>query len=185
MSSLCCCFRKASEGDAGCELATKAPTVTLDRNGPAVVVSGGVVSGDGIASASTAIEQDACYWEIHVVRAGSFRAGVGRSHSLAGDALAGPLGDGQSSWALASDDADLSDGDVLGVAFTQADLPNLSFYINGELSEKGQVTVVRGEVCPAASVSGDAKLRFVFDETQFKHEAPRPHSALQIVRSLI
>mmetsp|Transcript_32671 Transcript_32671/g.101099 ORF Transcript_32671/g.101099 Transcript_32671/m.101099 type:complete len:184 (-) Transcript_32671:24-575(-) len=183
MSFLCCCCRGGAGGDdGGVEMA--APSrVTLDTRGPDVLVDKGVVGGEGIARASTAIEQDAAYWEIRVEAAGDFRLGVCRG--LKGGALSGALGDGEKSWALAATDAKAAAGDVIGVAFGQAELPNLTFFLNGEALEAGEVTRIRGEVFPAVSVAGGARVACVFDERSFKHAPPRGHSALRVVQSLI
>ena len=67
----------------------------------------------------------------------------------------------------------------------QAELPNLTFFLNGEALEAGEVTRIRGEVFPAVSVAGGARVACVFDERSFKHAPPRGHSALRVVQSLI
>ena len=118
-----------------------------------------------------------------VETAGPFRIGVARA--LKGGALAGSIGDEEKSWALASASCECSDGDVIGIAFGQAELPNLRFYRNGDELPKAEVQRVRGAVHPAVSVAGSTKLRCVFDESQFKHEPPRGHSALRASQSLI
>ena len=118
-----------------------------------------------------------------VETAGPFRIGVARA--LKGGALAGSIGDEEKSWALASASCECSDGDVIGIAFGQAELPNLRFYRNGDELPKAEVQRVRGAVHPAVSVAGSTKVRCVFDEGQFKHEPPRGHSALRASQSLI
>ena len=109
-----------------------------------------------------------------------------------------------SSWALNSEVAGAVEGDVIGVAFGQAELPNLSFFLNGELLEQGQINRIRGVVFPAVSVAKGAKLRCVFDEVwrgafdrlfqaidnlksqaNFEHTPPRTHSALRVTQSII
>jgi hypothetical protein len=163
------------------------PLVRLDRNGANVTVvssaTGDAVTGIGIAYTSTAIEQDAAYWELHVEGAEVFRIGVCRE--LASDQLEGELGDKVSSWALNSEVAGAVEGDVIGVAFGQAELPNLSFFLNGELLEQGQINRIRGVVFPAVFVAKGAKLRCVFDEANFEHTPPRTHSALRVTQSII
>lgn len=144
---------------------------------------GETVSGEGVAYTSTAIEQDAAYWEVQVESAGRFRVGVCRN--LDEEAMRGEIGDENSSWALRSEDAGAVEGDVIGVAFGQAELPNLSFFLNGELLEHGQVNRIRGEVYPAVSVEQNAKLRCVFDETNFEHAPPRTHTAIRVTQNII
>eukprot|EP00635_Sarcinochrysidales_sp_CCMP3193_P010656 CAMPEP_0118916826 /NCGR_PEP_ID=MMETSP1166-20130328/16737_1 /TAXON_ID=1104430 /ORGANISM="Chrysoreinhardia sp, Strain CCMP3193" /LENGTH=193 /DNA_ID=CAMNT_0006856755 /DNA_START=79 /DNA_END=660 /DNA_ORIENTATION=- len=186
---LCCCLRRGSGEAKAFELGPlDQPLVRLDRHGADVSVAssatGDGVSGRGVAYASTAIEQDAAYWEVHVQSGdGSFRVGVCRN--LDEEAMRADVGDENASWALRSEDAGAVEGDVIGVAFGQAELPNLSFFLNGELLENGQVTRIRGEVFPAVSVAGGSELRCVFDEAQFHHAPPRTHSALRVTQNII
>ena len=157
--------------------------IELTEKGPDVSQKKSLISGTGVAYSSNTIEQDAAYWEVVVETAGPFRIGVARA--LKGGALAGSIGDEEKSWALASASCECSDGDVIGIAFGQAELPNLRFYRNGEELPKAEVQRVRGAVHPAVSVAGATKLRCVFDESQFKHEPPRGHTALRASQSLI
>ena len=92
----------------------------LDKSGSDVNVKssnmGDAVSGEGVAYASTAIEQDAAYWEVHVTTGqGSFRLGVCRN--LDDEAMRSEIGDENASWGLRSEDAGAVEGDVVGVAF--------------------------------------------------------------------
>lgn len=183
---LCCRWWKR---DKGIELPEfDSPLVKMDHSAAEVTVessaTGDALSGRGVAYASTAIEQDAAYWEIHVEKKGRFRVGVCRS-KLDAEAMRGDLGDENTSWALRSEDAGTVEGDVIGVAFGQAELPNLSFFLNGELLEQGQFNRIRGEVCPAVSVTPEAKLRCVFDEANFEHAPPRTHSAIRVTQNII
>ena len=174
----CCCSKAAADGPVA------APqSIELTEKGPDVAVKKSLISGTGVAYSSNTIEQDAAYWEVVVETAGPFRIGVARA--LKGGALAGSIGDEEKSWALASASCECSDGDVIGIAFGQAELPNLRFYRNGDELPKAEVQRVRGAVHPAVSVAGATKLRCVFDESQFKHEPPRGHSALRASQSLI
>ena len=79
MSFLCCCCRKSSEAPAFELGVLDYPLVRLDRNGGDVSVessaTGDALGGSGVAYTSTAIEQDAAYWELHVEAAGQFEAG--------------------------------------------------------------------------------------------------------------
>ncbi|KAJ1445849.1 hypothetical protein M885DRAFT_548572 [Pelagophyceae sp. CCMP2097] len=184
-----CLFGKRRGGESTFELGVlDSPLVSLDRSGAEVRLessaTGCAVWGNGSAYASTPIEQDAAYWEVHVESTGgTFRVGVCREAEA--DALPSELGDEKSSWALKSEDAGAVEGDVIGVAFGQAELPNLSFFLNGELLDHAQVNRIRGEVFPAASVAGGARLRCVFDEANFEHAPPRTHSALRVTQNII
>lgn len=188
MGGCCRCLCRGSRDSPAFELGQlDYPQVRLDRVVPQVKVetsaTGDAISGFGVAYTSTAIEQDAAYWEVHVESAGRFRVGVCRN--LDEEAMRQELGDENSSWALRSEDAGAVEGDVIGVAFGQAELPNLSFFLNGELLEHGQVNRIRGEVFPAIYVSQNAKLRCVFDEANFEHAPPRTHSAMRHTQNII
>ena len=76
-------------------------------------------------------------------------------------------------------------GDVIGVAFGQAELPNLRFYKNGNEITKAEVQRVRGAVHPAVSVAGATELKCVFGEGHLKHAPPRGHGVLRVSQSLI
>lgn len=187
MSCCCRCLCRSREAPSFELGPLDHPLVRLDRSVPEVELesstTGEAVSGIGVAYTSTAIEQDAAYWEVHVEAAGRFRVGVCRN--LDDDAMRQELGDENSSWALRSEEAGAVEGDVIGVAFGQAELPNLSFFLNGELLDQGTVNRIRGEVFPAVSVSHNAKLRCVFDETNFEHAPPRTHSAIRVTQNII
>mmetsp|Transcript_12305 Transcript_12305/g.28815 ORF Transcript_12305/g.28815 Transcript_12305/m.28815 type:complete len:214 (-) Transcript_12305:38-679(-) len=65
-----------------------------------------------------------------------------------------------------------AEGDVIGVAFTMANLPNLRFLKNGEAISSATVMKIHGVVQPVFSVSGGAELSVGFDEDGFKHPVP-------------
>ncbi|KAJ8601847.1 hypothetical protein CTAYLR_002647 [Chrysophaeum taylorii] len=181
-----CLFRGSREAPTFELGVLDSPLVRLDRYGPDVKIessaTGDAISGLGVAYTSTPIEQDAAYWEVHVETDGRFRVGVCRN--LDQEAMRKEIGDENSSWALRSEDAGAVEGDVIGVAFGQAELPNLSFFLNGELLDHGQVNRIRGEVFPAACVDS-AKLRCVFDEANFEHAPPRTHTAIRVTQNII
>lgn len=174
-----CCWSRSTVATA----ATPQSSIVLDKKGPDVRVSNSVVSGTGVAYSSDSIEQDAAYWEVVVATNGPFRIGISRA--LSGGALSGSIGDEEKSWALASASCDCSDGDVIGVAFGQAELPNLRFYKNGNEITKAEVQRVRGAVHPAVSVAGATELKCVFGEGHLKHAPPRGHGVLRVSQSLI
>ena len=64
------------------------------------------------------------------------------------------MGDPQKIWCL--DGGAFAEGDVIGVLFTQCDLPNLSFTKNGEPAREGDVKKIGGMVYPVVSVGGEA-----------------------------
>ena len=126
-----------------------------------------------IPLASSPIEQDAAYWEIKVVKAGAIRLGVARK--LGPKELEGgvkpPKGGGepgngraQRSWCA---DIALAEGDNVGVAFGQADLPNLSFTKNGKPLPEHDVKKIGGMVYPVFSVGGGACIKVLFESGDF------------------
>jgi len=156
------------------------PLVKIGKKGRQVEValddSGIRVSGDGIALGDTVVEQDSAYWEVQVLGLGANGLGapcqIGVAHDLSGQLLDSQLGSGQGSWTVGLGAGELSQGDVVGVAFGKGNLPNLEFYLNGEKLDKPSVMRVTGEVFPAVSVAGGAALYIVFKEASFKHTAP-------------
>jgi hypothetical protein len=150
-----------------------------------------MVSGEGAALASSPIEQDAAYWEIKVVKAGAIRLGVARK--LGPKELEGgvkpPKGGGepgngraQRSWCA---DIALAEGDNVGVAFGQADLPNLSFTKNGKPLPEHDVKKIGGMVYPVFSVGGGACIKVLFESGDFENEPPRSFSPLMVAQSVI
>ena len=134
--------------------------------------AGGAAGTRGDGASGTRAQ--AAYWEVVVEAAGPFRVGVCKaSADLDAQLETVEVGAARTSWALDAGDAEAAEGDVIGVAFGQADMPNLRFFKNGQPLDRGQVGRVRGTVYPAASVAGGAKLRLVFDEAVFAHEPPR------------
>uniref|UniRef100_A0A6U6ULS0 SPRY domain-containing protein n=1 Tax=Zooxanthella nutricula TaxID=1333877 RepID=A0A6U6ULS0_9DINO len=201
--------------------------VRIRERGPGIRVfeglDGDTLSGTGSALAEMEVEQDAAYWEVHILAlpAGARCCmGVARQNipldaplvseraappgnssdmdvfSLEPTAVGAPAepdgfeqGDGgvegQLAWALSSTGGALQEGDVVGVAFGQASLPNLRFMRNGEHTGAGTVTRVRGSVHPAFSVSGGASLSVVFDPDGFRHQVPRGFAELRPSTSLL
>jgi hypothetical protein len=72
----------------------------------------------------------------------------------------------------------VQNGDVVGVAMQQSDLPMVQFFHNGEPShESGVVNRFRGTVYPAICLPQSAekdrlKVSFVYAEEQFEHMSP-------------
>mmetsp|Transcript_35149 Transcript_35149/g.100639 ORF Transcript_35149/g.100639 Transcript_35149/m.100639 type:complete len:191 (-) Transcript_35149:38-610(-) len=154
------------------------PLVKVGKKGRRVDVAlddtGIRVAGDGIALGDTVVEQDSAYWEVEVLDLGDNRGGatcqIGVAHDLSGQLLDSQLGASQGSWTVGAED--LSQGDVVGVAFGKGNLPNLEFYLNGKLLDGPSVMRITGEVFPAVSVAGGAALHVVFKEALFKHTPP-------------
>jgi hypothetical protein len=136
--------------------------------------------------ASAPIEQDAAYWEVKCVSAGSVGIGVARklgpkelergSEGGSGDE------DPRRRWVMFSK---LQVGDTIGVAFSQSDLPNLAFTKNGKPSPSYDVRKVPGMVYPLISVSGGASVKVVFETEDFASQPPPRFSALMVAQSVL
>lgn len=192
------------------EAAEDAGRVRLRERGAGVRVSEGLdgdtVSGSGAALGGAEVEQDAAYWELRVL---ALPAGAGCCAGVARQSapLDGPLAAAarpqllgsaleedeeapsapqpQSVWALSSEVAGLAEGDVVGVAFGQGEIPNLRFFRNGEPLERESVAHVRGTVCPAFSVQGGAVLAVSFERNAFRFRPPANFSELLPTRSIL
>jgi hypothetical protein len=66
----------------------------------------------------------------------------------------------------------VSDGDTVGVAVQQSDLPMIQFLVNGEPMHSLAINRFRGTVYPSIYLQGDAKATMVLDENQFKEMSP-------------
>ena len=151
-----------------------------------------VVSGEGAALASAAIEQDAAYWEVKVVKTGTIRLGVARKlvpkeleagvKPLPSSAGGASPSKAQRSWCA---DLVLEEGDNVGIAFGQADLPNLSITKNGKPLPEHDVKKVGGLVYPVFSVGGGAVIKVIFEAAGFEHEPPRSFSPLMVAQSVL
>ena len=142
----CCASLLGGGKDGGVELQAQQPKYKIgipeSCRGSKVKVSEDLtITGEGAALASAAIEQDAAYWEVKVVSTGTIRVGVARklqSTDLdAGVAATTSPSDGSGkTWCLdsSSPGVALEEGDIIGVAFGQSDLPNLSFRKNAQAS---------------------------------------------------
>eukprot|EP00300_Choanocystis_sp_HF-7_P001361 c11102_g1_i1.p1 GENE.c11102_g1_i1~~c11102_g1_i1.p1 ORF type:complete len:197 (+),score=34.19 c11102_g1_i1:1130-1720(+) len=144
--------------------------IKILAHGAGVSANGLRVKGGGSALASSMLEQDASYWEIHVVKTGTISVGVSRRASP--EELASPVGSNPNSFGSTWRPLELQVGDVVGVCFGQSSFPMLDFTVNGVEAEGRSVVRVRGDVFPIVSVSDGAEVLFVFSD--FKFPAPNP-----------
>jgi hypothetical protein len=72
----------------------------------------------------------------------------------------------------------VSDGDIIGIAVQQSDLPMVQFLRNGEPMHELAINRFRGNVYPSLYLFGGEKhveglvVRFVFRESDFQQLAP-------------
>mmetsp|Transcript_13909 Transcript_13909/g.39739 ORF Transcript_13909/g.39739 Transcript_13909/m.39739 type:complete len:189 (-) Transcript_13909:106-672(-) len=186
-ATLCCCCPPSSQEDWEAQPAPQAKIGVGRRGGHVQILDGQdgpTISGDGTALADTVIEQDAAYWEVRVRDLGT-ECHMGVAYTQSFQLLDCQIGDGQSSWAVGPPSLELKEGDVVGVAFGQGDIPNLRFFLNGELLDDFTVTRVRGEAHPAVSVGGGTVLDVVFEPGGFKHTPPGRHTEVRPPRKMM
>ena len=86
---------------------------------------------------------------------------------------------------------DVENGDVIGVAVQQSDLPMVQFSLNGELLHISTINRFRGTVYPAiyfseSVASMDVHASLVVDEKEFKHRSPSQRfGPLIVARSIV
>ena len=180
MGGCCASLLGYSRADSEAELAGMRPNISLAPASEGVKIDGKElqVSGHGIAVGSEALEQDASYWEVRVkeVQESSVvGCGVCRPPPPDGK-IAEEFATGNGTWGFKSSTAGLilKPDDVIGVTFSQSDMPMLKFYLNGETIHGTEVDRVRGEVCPAVYVAGGATVQVSFAESKFLQKPPSP-----------
>mmetsp|Transcript_9598 Transcript_9598/g.26010 ORF Transcript_9598/g.26010 Transcript_9598/m.26010 type:complete len:191 (+) Transcript_9598:139-711(+) len=190
MMALCCCCCPP-KGDAEEEESlAPLPKVRVGKRGSHVRIkecdADIKLSGEGTALADTVIEQDAAYWEVKVEKIG-VGCQIGVSYDLSGHLLDSQIGDKENSWSVGvgANGAVLAEGDVIGVAYGQGDIPNLRFFHNGTYIEEATVLRIRGEAYPAISVCSKAELRWIFDPLQFAHAPPGRHTEVRPPRKML
>lgn len=161
--------------------------------------AGTIVSGTGGAIVTVALEQEASFWELEVIDAGeNGRCQIGVSRLLNERKLSQRLHDAESwtlDFSLQCDEAKVAfgspnsdtvsrdkcevpvddhgftakKGDVIGVTFSQSEMPMLALYKNGKILENATVKKIKGVVFPVLYVSGGCimQLKFSNDEFQF------------------
>ena len=177
--------------------------------------NGCVIMGSGLALGSVPIEQDAAYWEFHILEDSkssnndatgegnndlfeALQFGVSRrpSKGQSIDKVMQSDGSSDESLSFLRSIPNLVEGDVVGVAVQQSDLPMVQFLVNGEPMHHMAINRIRGMVFPAiclceqesnsGSNKGMFKVEFVFDSSRWKMEAPHPKfGAIIVARSIV
>ena len=86
---------------------------------------------------------------------------------------------------------EIHNGDVIGVAVQQSDLPMVQFLLNGEPLHEKAVNRFRGTVYPSVFLSDkhandQLKLTLVLQENQFKHQSPNARfGPIIVARSIV
>eukprot|EP00548_Thalassiothrix_antarctica_P006233 CAMPEP_0194139210 /NCGR_PEP_ID=MMETSP0152-20130528/8923_1 /TAXON_ID=1049557 /ORGANISM="Thalassiothrix antarctica, Strain L6-D1" /LENGTH=179 /DNA_ID=CAMNT_0038836987 /DNA_START=262 /DNA_END=801 /DNA_ORIENTATION=+ len=163
-----------------------APTLDIEDDGKKV-------SGNGLGLAGVSIEQDAAYWEWHITIQGKkyddndsstmndVKFGVSTKkdrsfyRNLDEQDDVSPATDGTALMKSITDG--LRDGDVVGVAVQQSDLPMIQFLVNGEPYHELAINRFRGTVYPSIQLpplSPESRItaELVFEEEDFQEESP-------------
>jgi len=149
--------------------------------------------GRGLALVGVSIEQDAAYWEWHVETTdgnddedddgddfdafSSLKFGVAtKKNSKFYQALESNQ-DGEDTnledgTALMKTIAGLQDGDTVGVAVQQSDLPMVQFLLNGEPLHELAINRFRGTVYPSVYLQDGFSIKGMFQEDGFKEISP-------------
>lgn len=173
------------------------PSLTIARrmSAPGVKIDKGMtrVSGTGLALAGCSIEQDAAYWEWHVERlegpssdddpeelfdeesAPKFGVATRKDRKFFQTLEAGendddatPAEDGTALMRAIP----VANGDTIGVAIQQSDLPMVQFLVNGEPMHDIAINRFRGSVFPSIYIREGVMAEAVFDEDNFKEMSP-------------
>jgi len=190
MGCCCSCFgigEDSSSSTRETELASKqqkvnSSTLAIARHmsAPGIRIRGATVSGEGLALAGVTIEQDAAYWEWHIIKPGdtppdeddddddydeeihAVKFGVStkkdkafyralKSAADSGTDESTPMEDGT---ALMRPIPQLRDGDTIGIAVQHSDLPMVQFLLNGEPLHEIAINRFRGAVYPSIYLPG-------------------------------
>ena len=138
------------------------------------------VSGEGTALSLASLEQDSCFWEITILSTedGLGEIGVGVMRRQTVDILSQNLLENESNndgsmegvWLKSTL---VADGDIIGLALDMSGIPMLQGYVNGV--KKDDMVVkrnIRGSVYAAASLPAGSKVKFVFNENEWKFPPP-------------
>eukprot|EP00934_Nitzschia_sp_Nitz4_P006669 Nitzschia sp. Nitz4//scaffold113_size70149//38471//39205//NITZ4_005952-RA/size70149-augustus-gene-0.85-mRNA-1//1//CDS//3329533347//6659//frame0 len=209
MGGCCSCCSSEDQGPSAQELelqqqkAKAALSISPKLSSPEIQISSQKVSGQGLALAGASIEQDMAYWEWHVsleknVHVDTVQFGVsGKKDRQFYENLKNveePPEEGSPSqingtqWMRA---IDVENGDVVGVAVQQSDLPMVQFTLNGEPLHISAINRFRGTVHPSIHIPASAQAKgfaaaLVVDESAFKHESPGGRFGhLLVARSIV
>jgi hypothetical protein len=206
----CCASKKDNDSELELQKAVPAigipsnlrgSNVTMDESDPLTVGGQGKSTHDflrsttivahpptipiGAAMASAPIEQDAAYWEVKVIKQGDIQIGVSRkltSKELeAGVSRTAEVGQ-ERYWVFSEP---LFEGDVVGVAFSQSDFPNLAFTKNGKSMPGNDFKKITGMVYPVVGVGSGACVKVVFEHDQLANEMPSRFSPLMVAQSVL
>jgi len=149
------------------------------------------VQGRGLALVGVSIEQDAAYWEWHIETLiddkdededdfdafTSLKFGVATKKNAKFYKAVESNEDGNNAevedgTALMKTISGLQDGDTIGVAVQQSDLPMVQFFLNGEPLNDLAINRFRGTVFPSVFLQDGFAVKGVFEEEIFREISP-------------
>uniref|UniRef100_A0A7S2SGK5 SPRY domain-containing protein n=1 Tax=Eucampia antarctica TaxID=49252 RepID=A0A7S2SGK5_9STRA len=202
MGGCCSCFGTKETGNQETEMTSRSNgaesngvsslTIARHMTAPSVEIENArILKGSGLALVGVTVEQDAAYWEWHVESlkedgppleddedpSNALMFGVAtmknpkfyRAMALNEDSDTSNAEDGT---ALMKPITELRDGDTVGVAVQQSDLPMIQFFLNGEPLHELAINRFRGAVYPSIYMREGFKTRLVLDENEFKEMSP-------------
>eukprot|EP00816_Leptocylindrus_hargravesii_P007063 CAMPEP_0196823438 /NCGR_PEP_ID=MMETSP1362-20130617/87445_1 /TAXON_ID=163516 /ORGANISM="Leptocylindrus danicus, Strain CCMP1856" /LENGTH=237 /DNA_ID=CAMNT_0042203307 /DNA_START=71 /DNA_END=784 /DNA_ORIENTATION=+ len=162
-----------------------------------------IIRGKGLALSSVSIEQDSAYWEMRIGTTQTdgqddehdenafeiLKFGVAKRCSTSElNSVQDIPEDDDSNRFFLRGIPNLVDGDIVGVAVQQSDLPMVQFIINGEPLHHMAINRFRGSIYPAVWLPlPDAfQVEFIWDEGQWKYEPPSAKfKAIMLARSIV
>lgn len=160
-------------------------SVDAAMSAPSISIASGQeneVNGSGLALADVSVEQDRAYWEWQLKGCDpsdcpTLMFGVSNKRNskffeILAESTIPPEKHGTKFMCALKN---LNDGDVVGVAVQQSEIPMIQLYLNGEIQYEGQISRFRGTVFPSVYLSpGGAAISaiFLYREDQFIHGPP-------------
>lgn len=173
-----------------------APTVEIEKDGS-------TLKGSGLALVGVNVEQDAAYWEWQIKKfddtdqndddpstALMFGLATKKNSKFYRAMEINEESEDSSNidkgTALMRSITELQDGDTIGVAVQQSDLPMIQFLLNGEPLHELAINRFRGSVYPSIYMQEGFQVKFVTDENQFKEMSPHARfGPLIVARGII
>jgi len=157
----------------------KQKCINVRMTSPTITVEAGVsVKGFGLGLIGTPIEQDSAYWEWQIELPvkkdlDTIMFGVSGKKDRKFYTELEDKEHNSEAWMRS---IECQDGDVIGVAIQQSDLPMVQFTLNGDIIHDKAVNRFRGTIYPSVflpfPVEKDLKVTAVLAENKFHHMSP-------------
>ena len=182
------------------ESAPQVHSIDSDMSAPSIRIGGEInneINGYGLALADVSAEPDRAYWEWRVKISNlsgdspSLLFGVSNKRNakffhILSESTVPPEKHGTK---FMCEVPNLKDGDVVGVAMQQSEIPMIQLYLNGECQYDSKISKFRGTVFPAVYIPQSeptTSSQFLYREDQFIHGPPsQGYECLIAERSLM